>query len=155
MTDLDEPSIIQPPKRRRRGWLTLVILAAAVIVLGAALVWVAAARPNLHVGRFGLSSPPPSALRVASQRCNNVGELADGDKTLFLNMQGNDSGSGMLSVEQVVCVLDALDVPTYVLTEMDETTALAGRQEETWGHFKASWTYHPDNGLDVLVRDVG
>jgi hypothetical protein len=36
---------------------------------------------------------------------------------------------------------------------MEQTRALDGRQSETWEDFSASWTYHPDNGLDVLIRE--
>ena len=34
------------------------------------------------------------------------------------------------------------------------TRALDGRQSATWAQFEASWTYHPDDGLDVLVRQL-
>jgi hypothetical protein len=35
---------------------------------------------------------------------------------------------------------------------MDSTSALNGRQEDSWQEFTASWTYHPDNGIDLIVR---
>jgi hypothetical protein len=36
---------------------------------------------------------------------------------------------------------------------MDQTRALDGRQTDAWAAFEASRTYHPDDGLDVLIRE--
>jgi hypothetical protein len=35
---------------------------------------------------------------------------------------------------------------------MEKTRALDGRQTASWSFIEASWTYHPDNGLDVIIR---
>ena len=35
---------------------------------------------------------------------------------------------------------------------MITTTALQGRQTETVNGLIISWTYHPDNGLEVIYR---
>jgi hypothetical protein len=30
-----------------------------------------------------------------------------------------------------------------------------GRQEASWDGIEASWSYHPDNGLDLVLVDQG
>jgi hypothetical protein len=95
----------------------------------------------------------PTALRAAKDKCA-AGEISDGDKTLFLDMAGKDSDTGQFTVVDLRCVLTALNAPTYITTQMGQTRALDGRQTATWDKFEASWTYHPDNGLDVLIREV-
>lgn len=45
-----------------------------------------------------------------------------------------------------------LEVPDYVYQLMISTTAMQGRQTETVSGLIISWTYHPDNGLEVLYR---
>lgn len=39
-----------------------------------------------------------------------------------------------------------------VYSRMLETTALMGRQSEENGKYKVSWTYHPDDGLEVTYE---
>lgn len=40
----------------------------------------------------------------------------------------------------------------YVYSNMMETSALMGRQSETNGKYTVSWTYHPDDGLEVTYH---
>lgn len=140
-----------PPSRRRRRWLIPVLIAVAVLGLvgGGAVVFVALRNPEQVRDAIN----PPRPLRAAKGACGNVGEIADGDRTLFLDMQGKDANSGRLDVNDLTCVLGQLKTPTYVIREMEQTRALDGRQSETWESFEASWTYHPDQGLDVLIRE--
>ena len=39
-----------------------------------------------------------------------------------------------------------------VYSKMMKTTALMGRQSEETDKYKVSWTYHPDNGLEVTYE---
>ena len=47
---------------------------------------------------------------------------------------------------------EELGVPDYVYKLMITTTALQGRQTETVNGLIISWTYHPDNGLELIYR---
>jgi hypothetical protein len=38
-------------------------------------------------------------------------------------------------------------------SKMDRTRALDGMQDASWDDLSASWTYHPDAGLDITVTD--
>jgi hypothetical protein len=49
-------------------------------------------------------------------------------------------------------VLRELETPAYVTEQIGQTRALDGRQTATWGDFEASWTYHPDNGLNLVIH---
>lgn len=69
-------------------------------------------------------------------------------------MSGEEPGSGTVSFDGLTCVLGALDTPTSVIAQMESTRALDGMQSATWGDFKASWNYHPDDGLDVIITQA-
>lgn len=48
------------------------------------------------------------------------------------------------------CVLNALEAPDGIVAQMERTTALDGRQSASWDGITASWSYHPDRGLDIV-----
>ena len=47
---------------------------------------------------------------------------------------------------------EKLGIPDYVYQLMITTTAMQGRQTETVNGLTISWTYHPNNGLEVIYR---
>lgn len=136
-----------PPRRRAPRWLIWAIPAGALLVVGIGVALLIAPRLLDQTP----VNPGPAPLVAASEKCG-AGQLADGDKTLLLDMVGEETGTGDLTTERVMCVLTALEVPTHLIATMEQTTALDGRQTGSWGEFEASWTYHPDRGLDVIVR---
>ncbi len=77
--------------------------------------------------------------------------MTDNGQTLLIDSSGEED-FGKLSVSALQCVLDGLKMPAAVQTHMFETRALDGRQENAWPGFTASWSYHPDQGMDVIVR---
>lgn len=91
-----------------------------------------------------------SPLESAADTCS-VGGVEDQGRTLFLDMRGDDFGSGSLEYADVLCVLEALDVPQSVIHRIGQTRALDGVQDAVWAEVAASWTYHPDDGLDIIV----
>jgi hypothetical protein len=151
----------EPPKRRVDWFtpVTIVVLTALSAFLAAfgspfppvANIWgddpATAAAPEV-------SGPPKTELRKAFEACGQVGELSDQDLTLTLDMAGEDPNSGDLEVSDIRCLLLALNAPGYVLSTMEKTRALDGRQSEKWATFTASWIYHPDDGLDVIIREI-
>ena len=58
-----------------------------------------------------------------------------------------------LDVSEVMCMLHEVHVPDSVVSQIQGTRALDGTQKANWDGFSASWTYHPDNGLRVVVTD--
>jgi hypothetical protein len=89
-------------------------------------------------------------LRYAYDLCS-AGDLADDDHTLIIDVGGEAYGSGDDIVDGLACVLDALDTPQSVISQMESTRALDGMQTAEWDDFEASWTYHPDDGVDVII----
>lgn len=47
---------------------------------------------------------------------------------------------------------DDLGFPASLYKKMGETRSVDGRLSETAGDYTVSWTYHPDNGLEVLYE---
>jgi hypothetical protein len=90
----------------------------------------------------------PDAVRSCGLAASIV---QDAGTSVFLNSEGDSYGSGDLSLGDLVCVLVALDTPDAVTNHMSNTRPLDGTQSDTWDDFSATWTYHPDNGLDVIL----
>jgi hypothetical protein len=108
----------------------------------------------------GNAAPEPQELgqtkfEIAADACliTDVTAAVVGDDGYSLELDGEGKGasSGIMSVTDIACVLGRLKVPDSVVSQMDATSALQGRQAAEWDDVSASWTYHPDNGLDVIL----
>jgi hypothetical protein len=42
-------------------------------------------------------------------------------------------------------------MPDSIDSRIGSKRALDGRQTATWDGFSASWGYHPDSGLDIVI----
>lgn len=150
--------VVEPePMPRRRSWRTVLLLATAALLVGGAgggALRLALKSRTAQVAVTTTKTPEPKLL-AAHRLCRFMGSLADENKTLVLDMAGKDFGSGLLSYDDIMCYLGQLGTPAYVVEQMKKTRALDGRQTAKWGTFEASWTYHPDQGLDIIIRDVG
>ena len=51
-------------------------------------------------------------------------------------------------------VNSALGLPNSVTSSMNQTNALQGKQSKTYGIIEVSWSYHPDNGLEVTYENT-
>lgn len=79
-------------------------------------------------------------------------QVSDGGKTITIDGNGEYEYTGA-NIADTACVLYAIDTPTYVITNMDTTNSLMGRQTATFGDkIDISWSYHPDNGLDIVIH---
>lgn len=57
----------------------------------------------------------------------------------------------------IICILQSLDTPDSTFAKIGSTTALMGVQTDSWRTdngtvIVATWTYHPENGLDVIIE---
>lgn len=129
-------------KRSRRGLVMFLLgfLVAIVLVLGAAVA--------LYFLRFAGAQNFSSALDTCHASGSYV-RLAADKSSLTLQAE-NESGRG-LSAPVFLCVLDELDAPASMRQRMLLTRAIDGTQEEQWGPYRATWTYHPDQGLNVVI----
>ncbi len=101
-------------------------------------------------GALAQSSAIPQAVEACfATDMEGVSAMDDGQS---LNMQtaGNDSSG--TTITTVVCVLDELGAPQSLYSKIDSTRALDGTKSAEWPGFTASWSYHPDSGLNVIVE---
>ena len=154
----------QPPNPRSISWLLPTLTGIAGLVLGAGVVggvWGAtslsavAAHQNMEAKAAAATAKAESArktlLKDALAECgvpnSSDAQLADDGYTLTINGKGNDDFSG-LNVDDEACLLNTLKAPSAVISHIDQTTSMDGRQTETWQGVTFSWSYHPDRGLD-------
>jgi hypothetical protein len=112
------------------------------------------------------SSPTPSAatssahvepdIHKAAFSCGllNSRYASTGDAGYTITLEGRPDGEYTgLRPEQIACVLTALAVPDSVVSEMDGTRAIDGTRKASWDKFSATWTYHPDHGLRIVLTE--
>lgn len=56
------------------------------------------------------------------------------------------------AIESIYNINKELGIPESVVEKMSKTRALDGMQEEAFGDIVVNWTYHPDNGLEVMYE---
>lgn len=136
------------PARRSRGFpaWSLAVASIAGIALGASTTLGA-----LLLGNAVAGAQP--AFDLVHEQCGGVSStsVAPDVLSLALDTQGTEDLNGD-SVADVQCALDSLSAPDHVLEQMLQTRALDGRQSADWDDFGASWTYHPDAGLSILIK---
>lgn len=141
----EEQQDIRAVRRHRLPILTAVGGVVVGIVIG--LVVIPAITNTAH-------SLGPTSIEAALESCDIIPgpffSLGDEGTSLSISTGGEDSAGASLS--DVACVLAALDVPDSVITRIDSTRALDGRQEASWDDLDATWGYHPDTGLDLVVE---
>lgn len=79
--------------------------------------------------------------------------VMDDGASLDINSAGNDVSG--VSGTDIACVAQGLDMPQSVIARMNSTRALDGTQNAEWSGFTASWTYHPDSGLNIIIETAG
>lgn len=93
-----------------------------------------------------------NALLVnARDECNDVGTIGDEGFTWSIDTEGTDDATGD-SLEDFLCALDELDTPDAVVNHVESTRSLDGRQTDEWDRIEAAWTYHPDNGINIVFE---
>lgn len=135
---------LRPTAPRRRRWILPVAGALGCAALGAFLGF------GLAKVDWPLSSPFPGALKTCDVANSAYFRLGDHDASLTVQSEGEKKAGADFA--KVACVLRELGVPDSVVTRMDSTRALDGRQSAHWKDLDASWTYHPDNGMNLLVE---
>lgn len=99
-------------------------------------------------------SSPSNALANAVAECQVEDDpyiqLGDEGQSLAMDSEGQESGGADFA--DIACVLGAVNLPDSVSSQMDSTRALDGRQTAEWDGFSASWSYHPDSGMNVVVN---
>jgi len=97
------------------------------------------------------SSSADGRLRTAFDDCRaqdstNTMQLDDDGATIVV-----DTRSQYGSVSGVTCVWSHLKTPSSVSQRVSSTTALQGQQTATHDGISYSWSYHPKNGLNMVI----
>lgn len=92
-------------------------------------------------------------LISANAKCISDGtKIASDNKSIQVDSFGKYDFSSLSDVQTII---ESLDLPDSLYDEMCATNALMGRQSDTYDGFEISWSYHPDNGLDVIFKYKG
>lgn len=101
-----------------------------------------------------------SPLQPAFKHCNEGEYMRYDSEYDVLTIAGayeEGSGSfistaGRQAAEIYECVIDEVDLPQHVADDIARTRAFDGARDSSWGDFSASWTYHPDDGLNIQIE---
>src|SRR6187431_488370 len=95
----------------------------------------------------GCSTLFPTKLEKAGTACE-FPTVDNGHGIIFDMTEESDA-----QMETIGCILYVLETPDTILAKMANTNALSGTQTAEWDGISASWTYHPDNGFDVIFTE--
>ncbi|KAB1928592.1 hypothetical protein F8280_02355 [Micromonospora noduli] len=135
--EVDASSASTRPIGRRR----YLIVASAVVIL------LAAATSILFL--MQRDSPLEAARQACGAGREDWAMLGDDGNSLTLRSVGKERTG--LKLEQLQCYWTELDVPDAVIAQIEGTRALDGRQSGEWEDMRASWIYHPDDGLQMII----
>lgn len=142
---------------RRNPLRPLAVVAAALAVLVLLLASCADGASNFSAATE--VEPEPTELEQVVIDCGSSGEesaymtTGDNGRTLMIDHKGNEDPGGA-TVDELACALALTGVPDAVLTRMDSTRAMDGVQHADWDGYTATWSYHPDTGLDVIIEEA-
>lgn len=68
------------------------------------------------------------------------------------NYKGGDSSLIEAGLNHIETLNKALGLPDWLYEEMLKTRALDGRQKESFDNVTVTWSYHPDQGMEVIYR---
>lgn len=146
------------PKKTKRNLLLWGSVAAAVLIAGGATTAIILAANQAEQDRVQEHKLALIERKFQfSDAANTCGfssadyETIEEGESLELNHAAKPNGSGITSTE-VFCFLKELDAPASLEAKINNTRALDGTQTETWEQMKATWTYHPDSGLNLILE---
>lgn len=91
-------------------------------------------------------------FKLAYSKCSSSGtSLSSDGKSIIVDSQDQYDYK---SLADILIIINELALPSSLAKEMSSTNSLMGRLSETYGDIQVSWSYHPDNGLDVVFRLV-
>ena len=74
-------------------------------------------------------------------------------QSLYLDGTGDDDYTSTdVTLTDIICVIGELDVPTPIVSRINNTNSTMGLVEDEFDGINISWTYHPDNGLDIYFK---
>lgn len=149
--DPEVPVVPNPQRHKGRiiGGIACVVVSAFAIVLA-----VVAISSDFNVVGKAASAFGPAVTKIsrAAEKCGLPENVNDGGHSITLDTEGDEDASGD-DFLAVFCITVELDMPDSMLSRIDNTRALDGFQSGEWDNYTASWNYHPDNGLLLIIED--
>jgi hypothetical protein len=150
--DADKPSVSpieQIPKKSSRRPAIIVAVVGVVLLAFIAATGIFFARQT---------ADERAVLSEAAKGCDVLEtegvSIGDGGLTISFDTLGTEDSYGA-TIDDVACVLFAVQTPDAVVSRIDATRALDGTQTANWGSIAASWGYHPDTGLQLVLTTTG
>lgn len=143
--DDDAPAEPSPPAQRKKrpGRSLLIAGLAGIVVVAGFAVW-----------RQVTADPMQDAVDACFNQPDdpiwNEGLSKLDDDSIEYDTRGEDEELGG-EYSQVICLLDELEAPGRLQAEIENTRALDGRRDFDWDGWAASWSYHPDTGLNLVL----
>ena len=107
----------------------------------------------------GCGSNGADLTKVYDEYCGGSGsiwaELSDNGKTLSVDIEEDDMTKidAMLMESRwknIKSINSALNLPESLNQKLNKTRAIDGRQTETYDNIEVSWSYHPNQGLEII-----
>lgn len=97
----------------------------------------------------------PDLTQIYNDICDSSwASIASDGSYLSIDTNPYDSESGGNAESDAILgileVNEALELPDSVINKMGQTRAMDGMQSATGDGVEITWTYHPDNGLEVI-----
>jgi hypothetical protein len=156
---------VPPPPRRKSSlrpvWEALAGVGIFAVGIGVGLLLAgdggqtdssSSNRPAATEAEEPTTTPLEDAKETCAPTTSGV-RIGDNGTTLIIDSAGADEDP-QSEIYELVCILMELDVPDSIISHMDHTRALDGRQNAEWGDYEATWIYHPDQGLNLTITLV-
>lgn len=134
-----------PPNRKPRAVWPLLTVGAALVVGVIVVVAVLLTRDD-----SGISPSDLENIRNSCGVSSTYATVGDSGRTLTVEGRGEED-SGGLSWSEVECVLSGVKMPASVRGKLGSTRALDGMQSASWGDYSATWNYHPNSGINLII----
>lgn len=104
-----------------------------------------------------VNEPGTTRLEAAKETCvpppdSRFVEILDNGAGMSIDGVGAKKPLGA-GLDQIECILNELGAPSTVRARMGNTRALDGTQDASWSSLRATWTYHPESGINVVIED--
>lgn len=140
-------SVMPAASRKSKTGFWIGLGVAAVVVLGCAAAGIAIALGDSDDDE----SAGPTVLAEAVKACKGEPgdmfvSLEDDDETLLIDTQSEYG-----DFDAALCVFDRLDFSEATKVSIGDTTSMMGRQEADEDELHLEWSYHPDNGMNMII----
>lgn len=149
MSTLDATDASAPPTPKRRIPRVAIAIAALAVIVGAVVVFNATRTTPLQAAWDTVHATLSQQHEI--DVFEQYATIGDDGRSLILDGEGTEEDG--LTITELAGILLEVNAPDSVIARIDGTRALDGRQTAEWDGFAASWTYHPESGLDIILEE--